>query len=110
MSILNKIGHVFKIVFTDGDKLAVAVSPVVGFLFPGWGTLFNLVAGSIAKAEAILNPATTTTGNGPEKKAFVMQDAENLFLQYEQMSGNVMDRDSFIDGVVMAMNATKETR
>jgi hypothetical protein len=106
MSILKKIGHVFKTVFVEGDKVAVAIAPVIGFLFPGWGTLFSLVAGSVAKAENALNPDGTVSGNGAEKKALVRQEAEVLFQQYEKISGNIVDRDAFIDGVVAVMNAT----
>jgi hypothetical protein len=107
MSILSKVGHVFKVIFVDGDKVAVAVGPAIGFIFPGWGTLFNLVAGAVAKAESDFNPDGTVTGNGALKKAQVTESAQRLFVQYEKLSGNIVDQSAFIDGVVAAFNATK---
>ena len=106
MSILRNIGHVLKTIFVGATDAAEAAGPTIGFLFPGWGTLFNLVAGSAAKAEQSFNPTGTIRGGGSAKKSLAKQDAESLFLQYEKISGNVVDRDAFIDGVVMAMNAT----
>ena len=106
MPLLRKIGHFFKILIVDGDKVAIDIGPAIGFLLPGWGTLFNLVAGMVAQAEDDLNPDGAVRGNGPAKKTQVAQTAEAMFQKYEKISGNTVDRSAFIDGVVMAMNAT----
>ena len=109
MSILSGIWHALKKVFGEGEKIAEDIGPILGFFFPGWGTLFNLIAGAIAQAEHQFNPDGTVSGNGPLKKAYVRKMAEMMFLQYEKVTGNTVDRDAFIDGVVMAMNATKSS-
>lgn len=107
MSILSKVGHVLLEVLGYEVQGAAIAGPVLAYIFPGWGTLFNLIATACAKAETQYNPSGTIRGGGIIKKQTVTANAEALFLQYEKFSGNTVDRSAFIDGVIMAMNATK---
>lgn len=68
-SILDHIGNVFKIIFTDTTKAAEIAEPIVDIAFPSVAGLYNFTVQQAALAETA---AAGVTGAGPQKLAAVV--------------------------------------
>ena len=79
---------------------------IVESIWPGLTPLVTGVLASIAKAEALAAAAGAQTGSGVQKLAFATQDANAIFLAYQQASGKTYEtatQQAFISDLVTAL-------
>ncbi len=109
ITVLQKFGIIFKDVFKDAAKVAVAAEPIVAVALPAYSGLYNMTVSLVTNAEAAAAAAGAQAGSGIAKSALII-NALTTYVQQEQASLGVKaptqaQTQKWIDSIVAALNA-----
>lgn len=108
-SILSDIGNGLKKFFSESDKIAAAVEPIVDLAFPGVASLYNSTVTEVGNAETAAIAAGAQSGSGPQKLAAVVAAVTPAFTQYAQANGLPVPTTTvitnYVNAVVASLNA-----
>jgi hypothetical protein len=108
-SILTDIGNGLKKFFSEADKIAAAVEPIVDVAFPGIASLYNATVTEVGNAETAAIAASAQTGSGAQKLAAVIAAITPTFTEYAQTNGLPAPTNAvitnYVNAVVASLNA-----
>jgi hypothetical protein len=108
-TILGDIGNGLKRFFTEADKIAAAVEPIVDIAFPGIASLYNSTVTEVGNAETAAIAAGAQSGSGAQKLAAVVAAITPTFTQYASANGLPAPTSAvitnYVNAVVASLNA-----
>ncbi len=109
VTLLNKVGAVFQVVFKDATKVAVAAEPIIAVAFPAISGLFNMTVSLATGAEAAAVAAGAQGNTGAAKSALIISALETYITQEATALGikapTTAQVQTWINAVVAALNA-----
>lgn len=109
ISVLDKIGHIFKDVFKVALPIATAAEPFLAIAFPGVSVLYNMTVSLVTAAESAAAAAGAQTGTGPQKLAIVLAALQPYATQEAAGLGisppTVAQTTAYVNAVVAGLNA-----
>lgn len=107
-SVLDQIGHEFKVVFEKIIPAAKAAEPFVAVLDPALSPLFSTVVGVVSEVEQKFAALGQQQGSGPQKLSEALQIVSPAAQALLQAAGRQHDSgmvEKYVNGVVALLNA-----
>lgn len=108
VSVLDQIGHDFKVIFEKVVPVAKVAEPFVAILDPALSPLFNTVVGVVSEVEQKFAALGQQSGSGPQKLAEALQIVSPAAQALLQVAGRQHDSgtvEKYVNGVVQLLNA-----
>jgi hypothetical protein len=108
-SILDDIGHGFKVFFEVATKAAEVAEPVIAIAFPGISDLYDATVNEIVNAENAALAAGAQSGTGPQKLAMVVAAVLPTFQTYAVQNNmptpTIATVTAWVNAAVASLNA-----
>lgn len=109
LSWLDNVPKELKKFFTNPvvDDTIISGLGIAGLVDPALAPLFNGVAASITKAEALAEAANVQSGSGAQKLALAVADAQQAFQVYEQATNSKLEsaqQTAIVNAIVALLN------
>ena len=107
-SILDTIGHDFKVAFEKIVPAAKIAEPFVALLDPALSPLFNTVVGVVSEVEQKFAAMGQQSGTGPQKLSEALQIVSPAAQALLQAAGRQHDSgtvEKYVNGVVALLNS-----
>jgi len=108
-SILDDIGHGFKVFFEVATKAAEVAEPVIAIAFPGISGLYDATVNEVVNAENAALAAGAQSGTGPQKLAMVVAAVLPTFQTYAVQNNmptpTIATVTAWVNAAVASLNA-----
>ena len=108
-SILDDIGHGFKVFFEVATKAAEVAEPVIAIAFPGISDLYDATVNEVVNAENAALAAGAQSGTGPQKLAMVVAAVLPTFQTYAVQNNmptpTIATVTAWVNAAVASLNA-----
>jgi len=108
-SILDDIGHGFKVFFGVATKAAEVGEPIIAIAFPGISGLYDATVNEVVNAENAALAAGAQSGTGPQKLAMVVAAVLPTFQTYAQQNHmptpTIATVTAWVNAAVASLNA-----
>lgn len=108
-TILDKIGDIFKDVFTKVIDVAQIAEPIVDLAFPGISAIYNMTVGYVTNAEMAAAAAGKQSGTGAQKLALVLASLQPYLTQEAASLGiaapTIAQTTAYVNAIVASLNA-----
>ena len=108
-SILDDIGHGFKVFFEVATKAAEVAEPVIAIAFPGISGLYDATVNEVVNAENAALAAGAQSGTGPQKLAMVVAAVLPTFQTYAVQNNmptpTIATITAWVNAAVASLNA-----
>ena len=108
-SILDDVGHGFKVFFEVATKAAEVAEPVIAIAFPGISGLYDATVNEVVNAENAALAAGAQSGTGPQKLAMVVAAVLPTFQTYAVQNNmptpTIATVTAWVNAAVASLNA-----